>query len=121
MSWLKIEQNDIDAAALEGEIESEVKHLPVPPPAIDAVPRTPDDATALLEIAEQYAAGWDTETLARRRPVLKPFLPLIGKLVRGLFKPQYIFNSLVLEILKKQEERIRALEKGGECPISNDQ
>ncbi|MFH1039039.1 MAG: hypothetical protein V1789_10280 [PVC group bacterium] len=116
MSWLKIEQNDIDAEALEREIESEMKRrLAAPgmaaPLKVDAIPRTPDDLTALLEIAEAYAAGWDTETLVRRRPILKPLLPLAGKLIRGLLKPQYIFNSLILEILKKQEERIQTLEK----------
>ena len=71
---------------------------------------TPETSTALIEIAEAYASGWDTATLTRRRPILRPFLPLIAKILKRIFKPQYIFNSLVLEVLRKQEERIKALE-----------
>ncbi len=121
MTWLKIDNPEIDGAKLQAEIEAEVarlkaeKKLPEDEPtgksALSAF-ATPREGEALLEIMESYSSGWDLGSLSRRRPLLRPLLPLILKLLRRFLKPQYIFNSLVLELLRNQEERIKALEDG---------
>ncbi len=119
MTWLKIDNPEIDGDKLQSDIETEIVRIQNDPKfsSLDApgkhtaVLKTPEDSPALLEIAEAYATGWDGATLARRRPILKPFLPLLEKILKKLLKPQYIFNSLTLEIIRKQEERIQALEK----------
>ncbi|HDL64738.1 MAG TPA: hypothetical protein ENH12_05040 [Proteobacteria bacterium] len=119
MTWLKIDNPEIDTDKLQSDIETEVVRIKTDPEFSSlngdmnhtAALKTPEDSPALIEIAEAYAAGWDGATLARRRPILKPFLPLLEKLLRKLLKPQYIFNSLTLEIIRKQEERIQALEE----------
>jgi len=119
MNWLKIDNPEIDAEKLQSEIDAEVGRIQSDPKfssieedtKLATSLETPDDSTALLEVAEAYAAGWDTLTLARRIPILKPMLPLRGKILKKFLKPQYIFNSLLLEIIRKQEERIQELEK----------
>ncbi len=116
MNWLKIDTPGIDGEKLEKEIEADVslresRATPPPPPLPGPVP---EDTPALIEIASAYSSGWDIATLGRRRKILKPFLPLISKFLGRLLKPQYIFNSLVLEILRRQEERLRRLEGGGD-------
>jgi len=119
MNWLKIDNPEIDSDQLQREIETEVARIRNDP---NFSPRdgetgqtthlkTPEESPALIEIAEAYSAGWDAATLARRRPFLKPLLPLLEKILKKFLKPQYIFNSLTLEIIRKQEERIQALEK----------
>ena len=120
MNWMTIENPDIDAGKLQAEIEEEVSELKkkiddeetgaIEPGSISALTE-PDEEAALIEIAELYAAGWDTETIGKRKPALKPFLPLIETIFKRLLKPQYIFNSLLLEVVRKLEERIRALEE----------
>jgi hypothetical protein len=119
MNWLKIDNPEIDAEKLQSEIEAEVGRIRSDPKfssveeeiKLASSLETPDDSPALLEIAEAYAAGWDASALARRRPILKPLLPLLEKILKKFLKPQYIFNSLLLEIIRKQEERIQSLEK----------
>jgi len=120
MSWLKINNPNIDTDKLQREIEAEIEQLRNDPDisaSLDEVIRTtsalntPEEAPALIEITEAYAAGWDAATLARRRPFLKPFLPLLEKILKRFLKPQYIFNSLLLELIRKQEKRVQALEK----------
>lgn len=120
MSWLRIDNPDIDAEELQSEIETEIEQLRNNPDisaSLGEVIRTtsalntPEETPALVEIAEAYAAGWDAATLARRRPALKPFLPLLEKILKRCLKPQYIFNSLLLELIRKQEKRIQSLEK----------
>jgi hypothetical protein len=119
MNWLKIDNPEIDSGKLQGEIEAEIVRIQNDPKfsSLDApgkhtaVLKTPEDSPALLEIADAYAAGWDAATLARRRPILKPFLPLLEKILKKFLKPQYIFNSLTLEIIRKQQEQIQSLEK----------
>ena len=120
MNWLRIDNPDIDSGKLQSEIEAEIEQLRKDPKfsaslneAIKSASalNTPEETPALIEIAEAYAAGWDAATLARRRPFLKPFLPLLEKILKRFLKPQYIFNSLLLELIRKQEERIQALEK----------
>ena len=119
MTWLEINNPDIDADKLRAEIEKEVAELKKKiDPADDREMRSnpvaalsdPEEEAALIEIAELYAAGWDAETIKERKPVLKPFLPLIDQIFKRLLKPQYIYNSLLLEIVRKLEERIRTLE-----------
>ena len=118
MNWLRIDNPDIDAEELQSDIDAEVGRIRSDPKLSsieDEIKhasslKTPEDSPALIEIAEAYAAGWDAATLARRRPILKPFLPLLEKLLKKFLKPQYIFNSLALEIIRKQEERIQVLE-----------
>jgi len=120
MTWMTIENPDIDADKLRAEIEREVAELKkkitaeetgeVEPGPISVLTE-PDEEAALIEIAELYAAGWDAETIKERKPILKPFLPLIDQIFKRLLKPQYVFNSLLLEIVRKLEERIRDLEE----------
>ncbi len=116
MNWLKIDAPGIDGEKLQREIEAEAaaRAAETPPPPSALPGSAPDETEALIEIAAAYSGGWDIETLGRRRKILKPFLPLISKLLGRLMKPQYIFNSLVLEILHRQEERLRRLEGGGD-------
>lgn len=119
MNWLKIDNPEIDTGQIQSEIEAEVGRIRSDPKfssleeeiELASSLQTPEDSPALIEIAEAYAAGWDAATLARRRPILKPFLPLLEKILKKFLKPQYIFNSLVLEIIRKQEERIQVMEK----------
>jgi len=119
MNWLKIDNPEIDSGKLQSEIETEVARIRNDPnfssvtgdSGRPAALNTPEESPALIEIAEAYAAGWDAATLARRRPILKPFLPLMKKVLKKFLKPQYIFNSLTLEIIRKQEDRIHSLEK----------
>ena len=119
MTWLKIDNPEIDAEKLQSEIEAEVGRIQNDPNfyaiedelKLTASLKTPKDSAALLEIAEAYASGWDAATLARRRPFLKPLLPLLEKILKKFLKPQYIFNSLALEIIRKQQEQIQSLEK----------
>jgi hypothetical protein len=119
MNWLRIDNPKIDTDQLEREIESEIEQIRSEPGFASlkreieqtSSLKTPDDSSALIEISEAYATGWDVTTLSRRRPILKPFLPLIEKILKKFLKPQYIFNSLLLEIIRKQEERIQTLEK----------
>lgn len=119
MSWLKIDNPEIDGAKLQAEIDAEIarlkeeKKLPETDPSAESslsAFATPEEGAALLEIMESYSKGWDLGSLSRRRPLLRPFLPFILKLLRRFLKPQYIFNSLVLELLRNQEDRIKALE-----------
>jgi|GEM_PF-1624741 len=119
MNWLRIDNPDIDTGKLQSEIEAEVARVQSDPKfssveeglKLASSLKTPEESPALIEIAEAYAAGWDAATLAQRRPILKPFLPLLEKILKKFLKPQYIFNSLALEIIRKQEERIQELEK----------
>ncbi|MEA1928448.1 MAG: hypothetical protein U9N73_09600 [Candidatus Auribacterota bacterium] len=120
MNWLKIDNQDIDTDKLQHDIEAEVEQVRIrqgefaseEPEAQRTPPlQTPEKTPALIEISEAYAEGWDAATLARRRPILKPFLPILEKLLKKFLKPQYIFNSLLLEIIRKQEEKIQVLEK----------
>jgi len=121
MNWLRIDNPEINAQKLQSEIETEIEQLQNDPEisasldegikGISAL-KTPEETPALVEIAEAYAAGWDAATLARRWPALKPFLPLLEKILKRFLRPQYIFNSLLLEIIRHQEERIQDLEQG---------
>ena len=121
MSWMKINNPDIDDRKIAAEIETEVERLKQREEETgEADDKTEpiasrtfsQEESALLEIAELYAAGWDPDTIGRRKPALKPFLPVIDKIFKRILKPQYIFNSLLLETVRKLEERIRALEEG---------
>jgi hypothetical protein len=113
---MKIDAPGIDGEKLEQEIEAEAAAcsagISAPPTALPGPEE--EDSAALIEIAGAYSSGWDIETLGRRRKLLKPFLPLISKILGRLMKPQYIFNSLVLEVLQRQEERLARLERGGD-------
>ena len=116
MNWLKIEIPGVDGEKLQREIEAEAaaRAAETPPPPSALPGSAPDETAALIGIAAAYSGGWDIETLGRRRKILKPFLPLVAKILGRLMKPQYIYNSLVLEILHRQEERLRRLEGGGD-------
>lgn len=119
MNWLKIDNPEVDGGKLESEIEAEVGQIRSDPNfssieediKLASSLKTPEESPALIEIAEAYAAGWDAATLARRRPILKPLLPLLEKILKKFLKPQYIFNSLLLEIIRKQQERIQSVER----------
>lgn len=116
MNWLKIDAPGIDGEKLQREIEAAAaaRAAEVPPPSSVLPGSAPEETEALIEIAAAYSGGWDIESLGRRRKILKPFLPLISKILGRLMKPQYIFNSLVLEILHRQEERLARREGGGD-------
>lgn len=118
MNWLKTNNPEIDSDRLQKTIEDEIEKIRSDPkfsPFEEKFKKTlsfetPQTPEALIEIAEAFTAGWDVSTLARRRPILKPFLPLLKKFLKKFFKPQYVFNSLILEIARNQETRIRNLE-----------
>ncbi len=116
MNWLKIDTPGIDGEKLEQEIEAEAaaRSAGIPLPRTALPGPVAEDSAALIEIAAAYSSGWDIETLGRRRKLLKPFLPLISKVLGRLMKPQYLFNSLVLEVLHRQEERLARLKRGGD-------
>ena len=120
MSWLKIDNPDIDGQKIQAEIEAEVDRFKKEGELTPGKPElekafsaftTPRPDSGRLDTAEAYARGWDTETLARRRPGLSPLLALLVKILKRVLKPQYIFNSLILEVLRNQEKRIKDLEK----------
>lgn len=119
MSWLKIDNPEIDGEKLQAEIEAEIarlkkeKKLPETDPRLEeafSIFRRPGGSDLLANL-EKYVPGIDRDLNFKRAfflaPLLRFFLGFLGR----IFRHQYIFNSLALEALRKQEERIKALEE----------
>ena len=120
MNWLSRDNQSFDAEKLEAEIEAEIerkkkeKIIPGTDPELEkafSVLPSPEEDGYLLEVMGKYASGLNEDLLSRRRRLPAPLIRLAVKILKRVFRPQYIFNALAAEALRKQEERIKILEK----------
>ena len=120
MSWFAIGDPAVDARRLAAEIEAEIQRLksegklPQADPGLEKSlaafgPETKN--AGLLAMAENFASGFDEAGLLRRRPLPAPILKFAVRILKGILKHQGVFNALTVEVLREQEERLRALER----------
>jgi hypothetical protein len=119
MSWLQINNPEIDARKLEAEIEAEVDRLKKEKNLVDSGAGRENSPPAFppagggeyfMDNLEKYAGGVEEITRFRRTFLLGPILKIFLKFLRRALRGQYIFNSLAIEILRNQEKRIQELE-----------
>lgn len=119
MEWLKIDNPEIDAGKIQKEIEDEVARLKAEKKLDDLDPLvektdslfSPDEGESyILKNMEKFVPGIDWELNFRRAFFFTPLVKFGLRVLSRILRHQFFFNSLTLEVLRDQEERIKALE-----------
>ncbi|HOO78308.1 MAG TPA: hypothetical protein PLI51_05990 [bacterium] len=114
MAWIRRNNPEIDAERLEREILEEVRRRGwEEPPETGEGTAEGAERGYLLSLLDHYAEPGRDELLSGRSGAagraLRPLLKLWGRLQRN----QRIFNLLVVEILRSQEEERRGRDEAG--------